>query len=81
MLATPNAMPAKKIGEIRRQILGQLIETKTESWDRKTIDPETAHEKKPNVIKTKMTNTVLRYPLAGNVSDVNVERAAKRWAA
>jgi hypothetical protein len=73
MSVTPNAMP-RKANPLRQQALADLIETVPVSWTRKRIDPKT-----DDVVKTKVTHQGLRYPLAQNVSQVNVERAAKGW--
>jgi hypothetical protein len=80
-MTTPNAMPKKKVDPIHTELLVGLTAIKPESWDRKHIDPESPDPKKPNVIKTKVTSVVPRFPLARNVSDLNIERAAKRWIA
>ncbi|AUV62021.1 hypothetical protein KIV63_gp23 [Mycobacterium phage SWU2] len=78
MTATPNAMP-RKANPIRQQVLSALIETKavTTTFKRDT----TPHEKKPTIEERKVTRLRLRFPLAQNVSDLNVDRAAKAWIA
>ncbi|MDV6975302.1 hypothetical protein [Mycobacterium intracellulare] len=73
MTITPNAMP-RKANPIHQQLLSGLLETKPVSWVRKRIDPETN-----GVVQTKVTGTALRFPLAQNMSNLNVDRAAKRW--
>ena len=74
-MTTPNAMPSKTVGA---QIVSALIETKPSSWTHKSIDEDaTTDPKKPVVIETKIEGRELRFPLAQNVSELNVERAAK----
>lgn len=72
-MATPNQMPNKN--KIRQQILAGLIETKPASWNKKVWNDE-----KKTVDEVKVAHQGLRYPLAQNVSEQTVERAAKRWA-
>ena len=77
--------PVAKTHPIRMQILGGLIETKTFSRKHKTVVKvarfEGDTEGREDIVTSKVTREGLRYPLAQNVSDLNVERAAKRWAA
>lgn len=80
MTATPNAMP-RKANPLRMQLLAGLIETKAVTTTFKRLDPDSPDPKKPNVIETKLTRQGLRYPLAQNVSEANVERLARRWVA
>lgn len=75
---TPNAMP-RKANPLHQQILGSLLETRTASWVHRAIDPKSENPKKPNLIETKMAGSELVYPLARNVSEASVERAARRW--
>jgi len=76
MTITPNAMP-RKANPIHQQILGGLIATKPVSWDHKILVK--GKDDKEQVVKTKVTGTALRFPLAQNVSDENVDRMARRW--
>jgi len=64
-----------KRSKMRQQLLGSLIETKPTSWDRKVLSKNA--EGKEVVQTVKVTHTALRYPLAQNVSELNVNRAAK----
>ncbi|AYD87091.1 hypothetical protein SEA_NICOLETERA_64 [Mycobacterium phage NicoleTera] len=77
-MATPNAMP-KRTNPLHQQILSALLATKPTSWTHKRIDPESPDPKKPRVIETKVVGQEPRFPLARNVSDFNIDRAAKRW--
>ncbi|AXH48836.1 hypothetical protein SEA_STEAMY_62 [Mycobacterium phage Steamy] len=79
-MATPNAMP-KRTNPLHQQILAGLLATKPVSWIHKSIDPESPDPKKPRVIETKVVGRGLVNALAANVSDANIERAAKRWIA
>lgn len=79
-MTTPNAMP-KKSNTIGAQIVTALIETTPVSWTHKSIDPESPDPKKPTVIETKREGRILRFPLAQNVTDLGVERAARRLLA
>ncbi|AFQ97369.1 hypothetical protein FGG47_gp33 [Mycobacterium phage Rebeuca] len=76
MTATPSAMP-RKVNPLRQKLLGSLIETKPVSWTQKTVAK--GPDGKEVVTEHKRTRQGLRYPLAQNVSNDNVERAAKRW--
>lgn len=69
--------PIKKANRIHQQLLGGLIETKPTSWERKTLAKDA--EGKEIVNTTKVTKQTLRFPLAQNVSEDNVERASRRW--
>ncbi|AVJ50810.1 hypothetical protein SEA_PHRANNY_69 [Mycobacterium phage Phranny] len=73
------AKPTPKANRLHQQILGDLIATKQTVWTRKRIDPDSPDPKRPKVIETKVFGTELARPLARNVSEFNVERAAKRW--
>ncbi|MCA2331871.1 hypothetical protein JF714_15620 [Mycobacterium avium] len=70
--------PIAKANLTHQQLLSGLLETKPTSWIRKHL----AKGEKPGetvVVQTKVTGTALRYPLAQNVSNLNVDRAARRW--
>ncbi|QGJ97343.1 hypothetical protein PBI_ISCA_63 [Mycobacterium phage Isca] len=71
--------PTAKANRIHQQLLAGLIETRKTYWTRKVADPKSPDPRKPNLIEVKVFNTELRYPLARNVSEFNVELAAKRW--
>ncbi|AHJ86429.1 hypothetical protein 40AC_66 [Mycobacterium phage 40AC] len=74
----PSMMP-KKVNPIRTQVLGGLIETKAVSSTFKKVVK--GDDGKETVVSIKRTRQGLRYPLAQNVSDENVDRLAKRWIA
>ena len=67
----------KRPNKLRQQLLAGLIETKPTSWSRKTISHD--DDGKEVVTTSKVSHDALRYPLAQNVSDHNIEAAAKRW--
>ncbi|QDP45367.1 hypothetical protein SEA_SOILDRAGON_68 [Mycobacterium phage SoilDragon] len=75
----PMAKPTPKANRLHQQILGDLIATKPTVWAQKSIDPNSPDPKRPIVIERKHYGTELARPLARNVSEHNVERAAKRW--
>lgn len=72
----PNEMPNKNKA-VQVRLLAGLTETQASSWDRKNLSRD--KEGKEVLDTVKVTHTVVRYPLAQNVSEDNVERAAKRW--
>lgn len=69
---SPNAMP-RKTNQLHQQILASLTDTKPSTWEQKLFD------KDDNLVKKKITNQELRKPLSRNVSEANIEIAAKRW--
>ena len=73
-MPTPNQMPTKA-NPLHQQILAGLIETKPVSWVKKTLSKD--DDGKETVESTKVTHHGLRFPLAQNVSDLNVNRSAK----
>ncbi|UJD20901.1 hypothetical protein SEA_ZIMMER_63 [Mycobacterium phage Zimmer] len=77
-MATPNAMP-KRTNPIHQQILSALLATKPVKRTHKRFIRD-ADGKEHEVFETSTVN-VLRSPLAANVSDENIERAARRWIA
>jgi hypothetical protein len=70
--------PQAKKNLIHQQILGGLIDTKPVSWDRKTVSKDEAG--KEVIESSKVTHEALRFPLAQNVSEHSVDRAAAKWA-
>lgn len=66
---------------IQAQILGNLLDTKPVSWTHKSIDPNSQDPNKPDIIETKVPGVELKFPLAKNVSNENVENLAERWIA
>lgn len=71
------AKPTRKANRIHQQVLGALIETKQVTWQRKTLGKN--GDGKEVVNTAQVANEVLRFPLAQNVSDENIERMARRW--
>ena len=74
-MPTPNQMPTKA-NPLHQQLLAGLIETKPVSWEHKKLEDH-SDDKNNNVLVTKHVRPGLRYPLAQNVSELNVNRAAK----
>ena len=72
----PSAMP-RKANPLHQRLLGMLLETRKVSRTVKTLEPTEGG--KPVVAETTVTREELKHPLAQNVSDLNVERAAARW--
>lgn len=72
----PNNMP-KRPNPIRQRIVGDLIHTLPTSWTRKTLGK--SGDGKEVIEETKVKHLSLRFPLAQNVSDENVERIARRF--
>ena len=77
-MPTPNQMPAKA-NPLHQQLLAGLIATKPVSWVKKTLGKDA--DGKETVESTKVTHEGLRFPLAQNVSDFNVNVLARRWVA
>ncbi|QFP95545.1 hypothetical protein SEA_GAUGELDP_62 [Mycobacterium phage GaugeLDP] len=75
MTVTPNVMP-KRANVIHQQILSGLLATKPASWVKKTL---VKVDGKDEVVKTRVTRQELRFPLAQNVSEFNIDLAARRW--
>lgn len=71
--------PTAKLNLVHQQVLAGLTATRPTAWDHKVIVPATSTEKE-KVDKVKVVGTEVRYPLAQNVSEENIERAAVRWA-
>ncbi|ASR86165.1 hypothetical protein SEA_BOBSWAGET_60 [Mycobacterium phage BobSwaget] len=74
-MATPNQMP-KRTSPLHQQILSALLANKPASWSRKTI---VKVDGKEEVVKTTISHQEPRFPLARNVSEFNIDLAAKRW--
>lgn len=72
----PNHMP-KSNNRIRTQIVDGLITTAPSTWKKKSLAKD--KDGKEKVETTHVTNEVLRFPLAQNVSDDSVERLARKW--
>lgn len=72
------AKPVKKQNLIKQSMLAGLIETKPVSYTKKTLGKD--EDGKEVVINQTVTRQGLRFPLAQNVSEENVERLAARWA-
>lgn len=87
-MTTPNAMPAKRNG-LHLQILSGLLDNKTThrtelrvKKDHKVtvVDPQTREKYQLQTYKDVPVKVEIP-TLAGNVSELNVERAAERWVA
>jgi hypothetical protein len=78
-MVTPAQMP-KKVNPIRTQILGSLIEGVHTTRTQKIL-VRRAEDGKLDVVEQpgKPAGFALRWPLAQNVSEANVEALAKRW--
>ena len=70
-MTTPNAMPRNN-NQIKQAVLSGLIATKPATWKKKVWNDETK-----SVDEVKVSHEALRFPLAQNVSELNVERAAR----
>lgn len=76
MTFTPNAMP-RKANKLHQQLLASLIETKPVKSTFKSLSQD---ENGKEVVNTAVqVSPGLRFPLAQNVSSLNVNRAAKEW--
>ncbi|AMS00964.1 hypothetical protein SEA_LOSER_68 [Mycobacterium phage Loser] len=75
-MATPNAMP-KRTNPLHQQMLSALLATKPVTTTFKKLVKDSAG--KDQVVERKVTRQGLRFPLAQNVSEANVDLAAKRW--
>ncbi|AMS01054.1 hypothetical protein SEA_CHANGELING_65 [Mycobacterium phage Changeling] len=75
-MATPNAMP-KRTNPLHQQMLSALLATKPVTTTFKKVSKDS--NGKELVTETKVTRQGLRFPLAQNVSDENVDRMARRW--
>ncbi|AIK69097.1 hypothetical protein PBI_TRIKE_58 [Mycobacterium phage Trike] len=78
MTATPNVMP-RKANVVQQKLLAGLIETAPSSWKHKTLAKD--KDGKEVVVERRVSRRGLRYPLAQNVTEANVDRLAKRWIA
>lgn len=67
----------RKTNPLHQQILGGLLATKPVTTTVKSLVKDDAG--KEQVVSTKQTRQGLRFPLAQNVSEVNIDRAARRW--
>lgn len=70
--------PVAKAHPIRQQIGFGLVDRKPYSRYHKTADPNSPDPKRPLIIETKMTGWAYKNPLAGNVSQLNVDRFIER---
>ncbi|KRD08612.1 hypothetical protein ASE48_08600 [Mycobacterium sp. Root265] len=78
-MTTPNAMPKKSLIAVHQHILGSLLALRPASWVHKTLVPATSTSKE-TVVKTTISHQELRFPFAQNVSEQNIDIAAKRWS-
>lgn len=75
-MATPNQMP-KRTNPLHQQTLSALLATKPVTTTFKKLVK--GSDGKDQVIERKVTRQGLRFPLAQNVSDHNVDIMARRW--
>lgn len=75
-MSTPNQMP-KKQNKLKVQVIDGLISVSPSTWTRKVLGKD--GDGKETVENERVVRDVLRFPLAQNVSNDNVERAASRW--
>lgn len=73
-MATPNQMP-KKPSAAKQKLVASLIETSPSSWKKKTLVKGEGGKEKVKSETVKQQS--LRWPLAANISESNVERAAR----
>lgn len=72
------AKPVKKANQIHQQLLSGLISTKPGGWTQKVLGKDdNGAEIVTGVIHSREE---LKSPLAANVSNFNVERAAQKWS-
>lgn len=76
---TPNVLAKPNL--IRQQIGFGLVDRVPTTWTHKRVDPDSPDPKRPLIIETKRTGSVLKNPLAGNVSQLNVDRFIERVGA
>ncbi|QBJ00250.1 hypothetical protein SEA_PHARAOH_62 [Mycobacterium phage Pharaoh] len=83
-MATPNVMP-KKTNPLHQQTLALLLATKPVTTtiksfvvgeDGRAVKDAAGREL---IVETKQTRQGLRWPLAQNVSEANIERMGRRW--
>ncbi|AOQ28081.1 hypothetical protein SEA_GRUUNAGA_67 [Mycobacterium phage Gruunaga] len=75
-MATPNQMP-KRTNPMHQQILSGLLANKPTSWTHKTLLK--GDDGKGVVVETKVVGQEPRNALARNVSEHNIDQAARRW--
>lgn len=75
-MKTPNEMP-KKANLLKQRLIHSLVETAPSVWKIRSIAK--AEDGTEEVVESSKTRNVLKFPLAHNVSDLNVERAARRF--
>ncbi|AVR76922.1 hypothetical protein SEA_GREEDYLAWYER_63 [Mycobacterium phage GreedyLawyer] len=75
-MATPNQMP-KRTNPMHQQILSGLLANKPVTRSHKFLAK--GADGKEIVLETKVKRQVLRFPLAENISEDNIDRAARAW--
>lgn len=75
----PNEMPKRydKQRLLRMQLLAGLIETRKSTWTQKVITKD--EDGKEQVESVNHRHDPLRYPLAANIAEWNVERLSREW--
>lgn len=75
-MTTPNKMPRRN-NKLQQQMLEGLIANTKHTWKKKILVAD--DNGKERLEEVHVTRQALRYPLAQNVSEQNVESAARRW--
>jgi len=70
-------MPRKPLNKLRLQIVDGILDIVGSSWERKSISKD--EDGKEIIVSHRVARSVLRYPLAQNVSELTVERIAKNF--
>ena len=73
----PSAMPRNN-SHLHQQVLAGIIKTKPASWTRKVLAKDADGKEVVNTVSVTYEDA-LQFPLAQNISEENVERAARRW--
>ena len=73
----PSAMPRNN-SHLHQQVLAGIIKTKPASWTRKVLSKDADGKEVVNTVAVTYEGA-LQFPLAQNISEENVERAARRW--
>ncbi|SKM98500.1 Uncharacterised protein [Mycobacteroides abscessus subsp. massiliense] len=79
MTTTITPMALAKPSLVRQRIGFGLIDRVPTTWTHKRVDPSSPDPKRPLIIETKMTGWAYKNPLAGNVSQLNVDRFIERF--
>lgn len=80
MTTTITPMALAKPSLIRQRIGFGLVDRVPTYWTHKRVDPDSPDPKRPLIIETKVNGLILKNPLAGNVSQLNVDRFIEKVA-